>query len=92
MNTKRDQARIKSRKDIAAKLGISIGTFNTRRPAMEAQGFPLYDNLLRGYDEKAVDLWLDRRANITPASSNPTDEADRALEMWERGRQNKSSL
>jgi len=50
---------------------------------MEAQGFPLYDDLLRGYDEKAVDLWLDRRANIT-SSTSPTDAADQALEIWSR--------
>ena len=47
---------------------------------MEAQGFPLYDDLLRGYDEKAVDLWLDRRSNIAPDS---TSKADMALAQWD---------
>lgn len=74
-------SRIKSKSEIAAKLGISMGTFNARRPQMEAEGFPGYDRLLGGYDVKAVDLWLDRRSNIAPAS---TSAADRALDQWEQ--------
>ena len=81
-------SRIKSKSDIAAKLGISMGTFNARRAQMEAEGFPEYDRLLGGYDVKAVDLWLDRRSNIAPASITA---ADRALVQWEQSEQSRAS-
>jgi len=44
--------------------GCSVVTFKAKLPQLQAIGFPAYDKLLRGYDLKAIELWLDDRSGI----------------------------
>jgi len=73
--------RIKPKSAVAKRLGICVATFDKRLPDLREQGFPLYDDLLGGYDMKAIDDWLDRRSGILGTSLRSADDA---LDEWSR--------
>jgi hypothetical protein len=59
------QARItKSAEALAHYLGHSSSWLRVHYPELRAQGFPRRDDLLDGWDLKAVDEWLDRRSKV----------------------------
>jgi hypothetical protein len=64
---------------VANFLGRSEEWFRQRRETLEADGFPLKDGLLDGWDIDAINAWLDKRAglgqHLSPESMiNPCDE------------------
>jgi len=67
LNTANDnvQPRItKSAEALAHYLGHSSGWLRVHYPELCAHGFPRRDDLLDGWDLKAVDEWLDRRSKV----------------------------
>ena len=76
--------RIASRKDVAALLSMSKETFRNKLPELTKSGFPDYDNLLGGFDLKAVNQWMDIRAGIE--MGKPIDSADAEIIKWRRKR------
>ncbi len=58
--------RIWTEEAVAHRLGMSVATFRKRLHTLRDNGLPPRDDLLDGYDSAAVELWLDRRAGITP--------------------------
>lgn len=54
--------------DVATYLNRSEQWFAMKREKMEASGFPRPDPLLGLYDQRAIDLWLDRRSGLVAAS------------------------
>lgn len=77
------QTRFISRSEAAALLNMSVPTLNARLPDMYADGCPVWDGLIGGFDRKALVLWLDQRANLAPI---PDSDADKALADWEMSR------
>ncbi|MBP2290767.1 hypothetical protein [Azospirillum rugosum] len=63
--------------DVATYLNRSEQWFAMKRPQMEEAGFPRPDPLLGLYDQRAIDLWLDRRSGLATASP-ANDSAPRA--------------
>lgn len=49
---------------VAAFLNISEETFRTRRPMLEAAGFPRYDTVMAGWYSGAIERWMDRRSGL----------------------------
>lgn len=76
-------ARIIKRTPTAMMLGMCRATFDKREPSLIEQGFPAFDTTLGGYDKKAINLWLDKRANLI---SNNVKKADDAFDEWEKRR------
>ena len=56
--------RVLKKHGTAALLGWGDTTFDKKRPALEAEGFPLYDELLGGWDAHAIEHWLDQRSGF----------------------------
>ncbi|CAO3453353.1 hypothetical protein [Azospirillum argentinense] len=54
--------------DVATYLNRSEQWFAHKRLQMEVAGFPQPDPLLGLYDQRAIDLWLDRRSGLVAAS------------------------
>ena len=77
------KTRFISKADAAEMLNMSVCTLNKRLPAMYAQGCPMWDGLIGGFDRKALVLWLDQRANLAPIAIS---DADKALAEWELSR------
>lgn len=50
--------------ELAIYLGMSESHLNELMPELLEGGFPQRDSILRTYDIKAVDLWLDRRHGL----------------------------
>lgn len=69
--------RVFTKHNTAARLGWGETTFDKRRPTLEAEGFPRYDELLGGWDANAIERWLDQRAGFAAqnASHDPIMEA-----------------
>ena len=55
--------------DVLARFGWGAGKFKSKRPALEAAGFPLFDELLDGWDGTAMDRWFDERAGLIAANN-----------------------
>ena len=53
---------------LLARLGKSPGWFKEHRTELEAEGFPPYDELLGGWDSKAVEAWFDKRSRLVTAA------------------------
>lgn len=53
-----------SRRWVAKTLGMSIHTFDNKRPALEEQGFPKRDHLVGLYLKADVLAWVYRRRQI----------------------------
>ena len=58
------ESRIWSQEEVAIRLHKTSEWFRRKRTMLEAQGFPHKNQLLDGWDSKAVELWLDRMAGI----------------------------
>jgi len=71
--------RLKPKSAVAKRLGMCVATFDKRLSDLQMQGFPLYDTLLGGYDMKAIDTWLDRRAGLLTTSKR---NADAEFDEW----------
>jgi predicted DNA-binding transcriptional regulator AlpA len=56
--------RIWSPDQVASRLGRSPGWLYERMPRLKQLGFPRKDEVLGGWDSKAVENWLDRRAGL----------------------------
>jgi len=54
----------KSAEALAHYIGHSSGWLRVHYPELCAHGFPRRDDLLDGWDLKAVDEWLDRRSKV----------------------------
>ena len=69
--------RVLKKHGLAALFGWGDTTFDKKRPALEAEGLPLYDELLGGWDAHAVERWFDRRAGLATenTSHDPLMEA-----------------
>lgn len=52
------------RKWVAQTLGISVHTFDSKRPKLEEQGFPKRDALVGLYIKADVIAWVDRRRQL----------------------------
>lgn len=74
--------RIRNKIQIAARLGWSESTFDSRREQLEALGFPPRDELLSGWDTDAIEAWLDRRAGLDEICSHA--DPDEELDNWEK--------
>lgn len=64
--------RIWNETETAAHLGMCVTTFRTKLPQLLDAGFPARDQLLRGYDSRAVESWLDSRSGLTATSALAT--------------------
>lgn len=53
-----------TRGQVAARLGISMSTFYSRRSRLEAEGFPKVDPVLDRYLSEDVEAWLKKRRQI----------------------------
>lgn len=62
-------ARIWQSEHIAARFGRSVAWFYTHRKRLEQLGFPQRDRDLGGWDSRAVEAWLDRRAGVDSNTS-----------------------
>lgn len=60
--------------EVAVFLGRSRSWFVTRRPLLEAIGFPRPHPIIGLYDRKQIIRWLDAQADFT-TPTNPFDEA-----------------
>jgi hypothetical protein len=49
---------------VAARLNRGVEWFRRSKALLEAQGFPQKDDLLNGWDSKAIEMWMDRRSRI----------------------------
>ena len=49
---------------VAERLGISPTTFYDRRPALEAEGFPKPDPVMKRYLRDDVEAWLKSRRRV----------------------------
>ena len=58
------EPRIYSRREVAQLLGKGDTWFSANLPRLVAEGMPLFDPLLNGWDAKAIHLWLDRRSGL----------------------------
>lgn len=67
--------------ETAALLGLSINAFQGKRPALQKQGFPKPDPLLRRYYRRAILAWLDGRAGLAAISRDATEHAEREKEQ-----------
>ena len=70
--------RVLKKCDVLARLGWSPGKFKSKRPELEAAGFPMFDELLDGWDAPAMDRWHDERAGLA-AENNGHDPLMEAL-------------
>ena len=59
---------------VAARLGVSIGTFQNKRPSLEKAGFPLYDELFKGWDAEAIEHFCDQRSGLRDMIQHPEEE------------------
>lgn len=50
--------------DVAEMIGISPSTFHKARPALEAEGFPAPDPVLRRYMRADVEAWIQSRRRV----------------------------
>lgn len=60
---------------VARRLGVTLASFEAKRAALEAQGFPRPDPVLDTWCLRAVDNWIDARAGLLPATGPVTDPA-----------------
>lgn len=58
------EPRLLSQFQVATLLGCSEDTLRSRLDVLEKSGFPRYDDLLRGWDGHAINLWMDSRSGI----------------------------
>ena len=72
--------RVLQKHGTAARLGQCASTFDKKRPALEAEGFPHYDELLGGWDANAIEAWLDKRAGLS--DSCDLVDADTEIDRW----------
>ena len=79
MTSTRISPRIVTYAHVAKRLGICVETFKKRYPELICAGFPPYDTMLKGFDIKAVEAWIDKRSLLAPSE---TIEADNALAQW----------
>lgn len=63
--------------NLAVLMGMGDTTLRQRRPRLEAEGFPKFDELLGGTDAAAVHRWLDRRAGLADV------DPDQEIEAWQ---------
>ena len=77
--TPKAAARFITKSEAATILNMSVTTLNERLRDMYADGCPMWDELIKGFDLKAFNLWLDARAGLVPPSES---DADRALNEW----------
>ena len=55
------EPRIFTADQVAARLGKGTTWFHEHLRQLSAQGFPNRDPLLKGWDSKAIEIWLDKR-------------------------------
>ena len=63
--------------------GLSLSGFETKRPELEATGFPKPDPVLGRYDRAAVDDWFDNRSHRRPSLAVNAQGLDERLAQWE---------
>lgn len=63
---------------IGVLLGRSEGWVRKRMEEFEKTGFPLFDELLCGWDAKAIHQWIDGRSGLLASSGN-------AINPWDEG-------
>lgn len=51
-------------RQIAEHFGCSVPTFKLRYPRLVQLGMPHFDEAISGFDSKAIEAWLDRRAAL----------------------------
>lgn len=68
-------ARILKDDEVAVRLNMHVSTFRSKRGALIKEGFPPYDDLLRGTDGKALESWLDDRAGIVSREMTAAQQA-----------------
>jgi hypothetical protein len=61
--------------------GFSSSWFRKNRKDLEAEGFPLKDELLGGWHKPAVQAWLDRRSG-TVVRSTAEDKLMERAKAW----------
>lgn len=49
---------------VAARLGVSLGTFNNRLKDLVESGFPARDPIFKSWDSVAIERWLTKSATI----------------------------
>jgi|TARA_Y100000031_G_scaffold130955_1_gene150995 hypothetical protein len=55
---------------VASSLGRGPEWFKEHQGELEANGFPLYDGLLGGWDGKAIEAWRDKRSGLATAAKD----------------------
>lgn len=70
--------RILTAGQVATRLGKSEGWFSSNRGKLEAHGFPLRIQLLNGWDEDAIEAWIDQLSGLH-FNFSATNEWDEVL-------------
>jgi len=70
-----EQARLNAR-EVAEMFGFSRDTLRRRIGDLEANGFPRFDKLLRGYLRADVEAWLSGRRQIGQVSEAAPKEVN----------------
>ena len=73
------EPRVWTRYQVACRLNKSEETLRKMLPELHKKGFPLWDELLGGFDADAIEAWLDRRAGLT---DHPGNDIDGMIEQW----------
>ena len=61
---------------VACRFNKGVEWFRTHRRGLERAGFPLFDELVDGWDSRAIEAWFDRRSGLAAQSSqNEWEEA-----------------
>jgi hypothetical protein len=58
------QPRMVGPEKVARRLGVTLATFEAKRPDLEREGFPKADRILGTYCLETVDRWIDARAGL----------------------------
>ena len=70
---------------VAARINRGVEWFKAHRPELEAEGFPEYDELLGGWDGKAIEVWFDHRSGLAPGTNNDDAALDRRIREFGDG-------
>jgi len=75
------EPRIFTAVQVAARLGKGETWFYEHRRQLSAQGFPNRDPLLKGWDAKAIEIWLDKRG-LDVEDRDDDNPFDELMEKW----------